>query len=305
MLREKGCEVDVRTKETIPTKKELIKALKKKPYTALLCLLTDTIDKQIFDACPTIKIVANYAVGFNNIDVTEAKKRNIVVTNTPVSSDNVAEHTIALILALTTRLVEGDRFVRNGKYKGWSPSLLVGTDLTGKILGLVGTGRIGEKVAEHCSRGFSVKIIYYDLLKNDHLEKEFGAFKKENLDDLLTEADIVSIHVPLLPTTHHLINAQNLARMKPSAFLINTARGPIVDEKALYNALKNKYIAGAALDVFEHEPKITRGMAHLDNVIMTPHIASSRASARHEMSKIAAQNIIAFTETGTALTPAK
>ena len=199
------------------------------------------------------------------------------------------------MLALTTRLVEADLFMREGKFKGWTPYNFVGTDLSSKTIGLVGTGNIGAKVA-HILKGFGVKIVYTDLNKNDVIEKDCGAEKMESLDELLKVSDIVSLHVPLLDSTHHLINESHLKIMKPTAFLINTSRGPVVDEVALVEALKNKVIAGAGLDVFEFEPKLTDGLKDLDNVVLTPHIASARESARNDMAVLAAQSIVDFFE---------
>jgi glyoxylate reductase len=301
LLEEKGISYDMGTSSLPPSKKEIIKKLKNKPYDGVISFLTDVIDKEVFDACPTAKIFANFSVGFNNIDLEEAKKRGIEASNTPGTSDvAVAEHTIALMLALTTRLVEGDRFMRSGKYKGWDPELLVGTDMKGKVIGLIGVGAIGGEVARIFNRGFGSNIIYYDVLENKKLEEETGAIKKE-FNELIKIADIISLHCPLLPTTHHLINKQVLCDMKNTAFLINTARGPIVDEKALLDALKNKQIRGAALDVFEFEPKVVKGLNKLDNVILNPHIASARESARNLMAEISVKNIISVLEEGKAI----
>ncbi len=297
MLSEKGYEIDINPKDRPLSPKELVKNLKKKPYDAVLSLLTDKIDASVFDAVPTAKIFANYAVGFNNIDVTEAKKRGISITNTPGGlTESVAEHTFALILALTCRIVEGDSFVRKGKYDGWNPMLLLGTDLIGKTLGVLGTGRIGADVVHKAVRGFKMNAIYYDVVRNENLEKEYGATFLATPEEVLKQADIVSVHVPLMDSTHHLINSERLSLMKPSAYLVNTSRGPVIDEKALVSALKNKQIAGAGLDVFENEPKLASGLTKLSNVILTPHIASATESARNEMSQMAAQNIIAFFE---------
>lgn len=300
LLREKGIEFDMGTSDLPPTKKEIIKKLKKKPYDGVISFLTDPIDKDIFEACPTVKIFANFSVGFNNVDIEEAKKRGIEVSNTPGTSElAVAEHTIALMFALTTRIVEGDRYMRAGKYKGWNPSLLVGTDMKGKTIGLVGGGAIGSQVAKVLHNGFDAKIIYCDVVENKKLEEETGAIKKE-FNDLIKESDIVSLHCPLLPSTTHLINKDVFEIMKPGSFLVNTARGPVIDEKALVEALKNKKIRGAALDVYEFEPKIVKGLNKLDNVILTPHIASARESARNMMAEIAAKNIIGVLEEGKA-----
>jgi glyoxylate reductase len=301
MLRERGYAVDVYPKDRAPKPRELKKLLSKKPYDAVLSLLTDHIDAEVFDVVPTAKIIANYAIGYDNIDIVEAKKRGIAVTNTPGDyAHTVAEHSIALMLALTTRLVEADAFVRKGKYHGWSPNLFMGTDIKGKTLGLVGTGRIGELVARMAHGGFGLSIIYHDIVRNERIEKECGAVYVPALDELLSRSDIVSLHVPLLPSTHHLIDATRLSRMKSSALLINTSRGPVIDESALVTALKDGVIAGAGLDVFEFEPKLARGLVSLKNVVLTPHIASGRESARTDMSRIAAQNIIDVLDGGTA-----
>lgn len=296
LLTEKGISFDIGTGFTPPTKKDIIKALKKKPYEGIIDFLTDTIDKEVFDACPTLKIVANFSVGYNNIDLNEAKNRNIEVSNTPGTSDTaVAEHTVALMLALTTRLVEGDEYMRSGKYIGWDPNLLVGTDIKGKVIGIIGSGAIGGEVARILYKGFNSTIIYNDVVANKKLEEETGAIKKD-LGELIKTADIISLHCPLLPSTTHLINKDTLSNMKTTAFLINTSRGPVVDEKALVEALKTKQIRGAALDVFEFEPKLVKGLNKLNNVILTPHIASARETARNMMAEIAAKNIISVLE---------
>jgi glyoxylate reductase len=298
MLKEKGFEVDVcpgETGDASLSQDELISYLTKNQYDGIISLLTDKIDVRLMEAAPSVKIVANYAAGFNNIDVAEAKKRGIVATNTPgVSSLAVAEHAMALMLALTTRIVEADLFTKKGKYKGWSPMAFIGTDLSGKTLGLVGVGSIGIEVARIAAQGFTMKIVYYDVVPNEKIEKEYGAQRVATVEELLPRVDVVSLHVPLLDSTHHLINAARLKMMKKSAFLINTSRGPVVDENALVTALKERLIAGAALDVFEFEPELAPGLATLDNVILTPHIASARDHARNEMARMAAQNIIDF-----------
>ena len=297
MLMEAGYEVDVSEKDGVMTKEELIGALKQKEYNAVLCLLTDDISGEVFDAVPTAKIFANYAVGYNNINVEDAKSRGVLITNTPgVLTETVAEHTFALLLAIMLRIPEADRFTRAGKYKGWAPLLFLGTDLRDKTLGILGAGHIGQRVAYHGVRGFDMRVIYYDIAQNKEFEKEYGAVFKATPEEVLIEADVVTIHVPLLDSTRHLINAERLALMKPTAYLINSSRGPVIDEKALVQALKNKVIKGAALDVFEEEPQLTPGLAELDNVVLTPHIASATEETRGKMSEIAAQNIIEFLE---------
>lgn len=297
LLKEKGYEVDVSEKDGVLTKSELIEALKQKPYDAVLPLLTDTIDADIFDAAPSAKIFASYSVGYNHIDVEEAKKRDITITNTPgVLTNTVAEHTFALVMALSKRITEADSFTRAGKYEGWAPELFLGTDLKGKTFGILGAGRIGSRVAHHAKFGFDMNVIYYDVKRNENLEKDVGAKYFDTPEELLKEADFVSVHVPLLDSTKHLINKERLEIMKPSAYLVNTSRGPVVDEVALVEALKNKTIRAAALDVFENEPKLADGLAELSNVIITPHIASATEETRSKMSKMAAENIVAVFE---------
>ncbi len=301
-LKEAGHEVVVSPEDRVLSKEELISALKVDKYDAVLSLLTDKIDGDVFDAAgKSAKIFANYAVGFDNIDLKAAEERGVMITNTPgVLTNTVAEHTFALMLAISHRIVEADRFTRAGKYDGWAPMMLLGNDLSGKTIGVVGLGRIGSRVAHHAVKGFDAKVIYHDVSRNADFEKEYNAQYEEKLEDLLKEADYVSIHVPLLDSTRHLINAERLGQMKKTAYLLNTSRGPIVDENALYEALKNKTIKGAAIDVFEEEPKFVSGLAELDNIILTPHIASATEETRSAMAELAAENIIAALE---GLTP--
>lgn len=305
LLKDNGYIVDVGNFKKPPTKKDLIKALKKKNYEAVISFLTDIIDEDIFNACPNVKIFANYSVGFNNLDIKVANERGIVLTNTPGCSFNaVAEHTVALILALTTRLVESNTFVKNGKFKGWDPNLFIGTDLTGKTIGLIGVGEIGSKVAEILAKGFNCKIIFSEITKKEKIETEFNA-KHLDIDTVCKESDIISLHVPLLASTHHLINKERLTMMKKTALLINTSRGPVIDEIALTDALVNGIIKGVGLDVYEYEPKITKKLLKLSNVVLTSHIASARNSVREKMSEIVAQNLISFFETGKAMNEIK
>lgn len=292
-LQDKGYEIKISDKNGVLTKEELIWALKEKEYDAVLCLLTDAVDKDVFDAAPKAKIFSNYAVGFNNIDLEEAKKRGLMVSNTPgVLTDTVAEHTFAMMIAIACRLVEGDRMMREGKFLGWEPELLLGTDLSGKTLGVMGAGRIGGGVARHAVLGFNMKVLYYDVSRNSLLEEKYGAVFCETPEELLKKSDFVSIHVPLLPSTKHLINKEKLGLMKKTAYLINTSRGPVIDENALVEALKNGVIKGAALDVFENEPALADGLVDLPNVLLTPHIASATEETRNKMSEMAALNII-------------
>jgi glyoxylate reductase len=281
----------------MPTSRELVKALKRKPYDAVVSSWPEPIGAEVFDRFPSVKIYANFTIGYDNIDITEAKKRGIIVTNAPALSatEAVAEHAIALMLALAARIVEADEFIRRGKFKGWSAVDFIGTDIIGKTLGIIGAGRIGERVA-HYANGLGMKIIYTDVVRNEHMEKEYSASYFATPEEVLRQADVISLHAPLLPTTNHLINENRLKLMKPTAFLINTSRGHIVDENALVIALKNKTIAGAGLDVFEFEPKLASGLVKLQNVILTPHIGSASVTARNEMSTMVAENIINFFE---------
>src|SRR3990167_556677 len=248
-------DIDVNPEDKVLSKDELIAFLKKGNYDGVLCLLTDKIDKDVFEAAGSqCKIFANMAVGFDNVDVSAAKEKKVMITNTPgVLTDTVAEHTFALLLAIAHRISEGKRFARAGKYHGWEPMMLLGTDVSKKTLGIIGLGRIGSRVAHHAAKGFEMKVLYYDVKRDEQFEKEYGAEFKATPEELLKEADFVSIHVPLLDSTKHLINAERLSMMKPTAYLVNTSRGPVIDEKALVEALKNKVIRGAALEVFENE----------------------------------------------------
>ena len=297
LLRTNGHEVTVSAKDGVLSKAELVAALKGKQYDAVLSLLTDKVDADIFDAVPTAKIFANYAVGFNNVDMQAAKERGVTVTNTPgVLTDTVAEHTFALLMTLASRIVEGDKLIRSGAYHGWEPMMLLGSDLKGKTLGILGAGRIGARVLHHGVNGFDMQAVYYDVKRNSEVEEKYGAEFKSTPEEVLREADVVSIHVPLLDSTKHLINAEKLSLMKKTAYLINTSRGPVIDEEALVEALKNGVIKGAALDVFENEPALAPGLAELTNVVVTPHIASATEETRAEMSRLAAENIIDFFE---------
>lgn len=294
MLRGKGYEVVVNeaAADRPAAKEEILGGIN--GADALLSVLTDKIDSEIMDAgLPTLKIIANFAVGFNNIDPEAAKQKNILVSNTPgVLTNTVAEHTFALMLAIAHRVSEGDRFSRAGLYKAWGPQLLLGTDVSGKTLGIVGLGRIGSRVAEHAVRGFGMKVLYTDIKPSPEFEKEVNAIFVEKLEDLLPQCDFVSLHVPLLDSTHHLMNEITLKLMKPTAYLINTSRGPIIDEKALAVALAGGVIKGAAIDVFEFEPVITPELRQLENIILTPHIASATEETRNKMAELAALNII-------------
>ncbi|MBI4068298.1 D-glycerate dehydrogenase [Candidatus Kaiserbacteria bacterium] len=295
LLRASGHDIVISGKDGVLTKGELIAALKAHNPDAVVCLLTDKIDADVFAAASNAKIFANYAVGFDNIDLKVAAEKGITITNTPgVLTDSVAEHAVALIFAVTKRIAESDRFTRAGKYVGWAPMLLLGSDLKGKTLGILGGGRIGSRVLEIMGKGVGMRCLYYDIKRSEELEKATGAEFRASIEEVLREADVVSIHVPLLDSTRHLMNAERFAMMKKSAYLINTSRGQVIDEAALVTALRNGIIRGAALDVYENEPALADGLAELDNVVLTPHTASATDETRSAMSEIAAKNIIAF-----------
>ena len=298
LLQEKGYEVEVFSRDEVIPREELLASVKGRD--AVLCLLTDKMNAEVFEAAgPQLKVAANYAVGFDNINLEDAKKHNVFTTNTPdVLTETVAEHAFGLILSIAQRITEGDRFTRAGKYKGWAPMLMLGNDVSHKTLGVLGLGRIGSRVAHHGARGFDMNVIYYDVKRNEAFEKEYGAEFVADPEELLKRADFISVHVPLLPITKHLINAERLKMMKPTAYLVNTSRGPVIDEAALADALKNKVIRGAGLDVFENEPQLAPGLAELENVILTPHAASATEETRAKMSEVAALNIIDALEGG-------
>ena len=288
-LLKKHHEIKVNPNDRVLTKKEIIKGLKGKD--GLLCLLTDKIDKEVIESEPKLKMIANYAVGYNNIDINAATKNKIPVSNTPgVLTDTTAEMAWALLFSVSRRIVEGDKFTRAGKFKGWAPMLMLGQDITNKTLGVVGTGRIGAAFAMK-SKGFNMKILYYDKKRNEKLENNLNA-KKVELEKLLRESDFISLHVPLIESTYHMIGEKELKKMKESAIIINTSRGRVLDEKALVKALKNKWIFGAGLDVYEHEPKISEELKKLDNLILQPHSASATIDTRTKMAVVAAENMI-------------
>ena len=290
MLKE-HCDVDVNPYDRPLTREELLKEVKGRD--AVLTMVTDIINAEVLDASmPSCKIFANYAVGYNNIDIAEASKRGIMVTNTPdVLTNAASEIAWALLFAAARKIVEADKFTREGKYKGWSPQLFVGFEVTGKTLGVIGSGRIGSAFARK-ARGFDMRIIYNDVCRNEKFEQETGAVFADK-ETLLKESDFISLHVPLLESTRHLIGKNEFKMMKNTAILINAARGPIVDEKALIEALKTGEIAGAGLDVFENEPEFDPELAKLDNIVILPHIGSATKEARLNMGMIAAGNIIA------------
>jgi lactate dehydrogenase-like 2-hydroxyacid dehydrogenase len=283
--------VDVNPEDRVLSRPELLAAVRGRD--AVLCLLTDTVDAEVLDAAKGCRIFANCAVGFNNVDVRAATARGIAVTNTPgVLTDATADLTWALLLSVARRIPEGDRFTRAGKFTGWGPMLFLGGDVSGRTLGIVGAGRIGTAVALR-SRGFRMRVLYCDQAQNEALEQAVGA-KQVGLETLLRESDFVSLHVNLDATTHHLIGARELGLMKPTAYLINTSRGPVIDEAALVEALRQRQIAGAALDVFENEPALAPGLLELDNAVIPPHVGSATIGTRTRMATLAASNILAL-----------
>lgn len=278
-----GNEVTISEFDRPLTSEELIE--KAKGVDALLSLLTDKIDGDVMDAIgPQLKIISNYAVGFDNINIKDATDRGIVVCNTPcVEVDEaVAEHTWVLISALLRRVVEADEATRRGAYKGWEPDIFLGTSLMGKTLGIIGMGGIGTMVARR-AEGYKMNVVYTKRTKDE---------KSIELDELLATSDVVSLHVPLTDETRHMINSITLSKMKKGSFLINTARGPIVDEHDLVNSLRDGHLAGAALDVFDNEPNIDPELIGMPNVITTPHIASATYEARDAMAKLAVGGIL-------------
>jgi len=278
-----------------PPKKTIIE--KAARVDALATLLSDQIDAEVFDAAPNLKIVAQMAVGFDNIDVNEATKRGIYVTNTPgVLTETTADFAWALLMAVARRVVEADRYVRTGRWNvSWHPMMLQGRDVYGATIGIVGLGRIGCAIAKR-AQGFDMIVLYYDVIRRPDFEKEYNLQFTE-LDTLFQKADFVTINAPLTKETHHLVDEKRLKLMKKTAYLINNARGPIVDEKALYKALTEGWIAGAALDVFEQEPTpVQNPLLKLDNVVVAPHISSASYETRSKMAEMVAENLVAFFE---------
>ena len=285
------CDVDQWQRELPPTREELLQHIR--GVDGLLCLLTDKIDGEVMDeAGPQLKVISNHAVGFDNIDVPAATARKIPVGNTPdVLTDATADFAFALLMAVARRVTEAERYVHDGKWKTWGPMTLLGVDIKGATLGLVGLGRIGKAVARR-ALGFDMRVIYYDPSE----KKRDPALKatRVEFETLLKESDFISLHTPLTPDTRHLIDSEALSKMKPNAVLINTARGPIVDPEALYEALKDHRIFGAGLDVTDPEPlPMDSPLLTLDNIVIVPHIASASQSSREKMSWMAAQNLIA------------
>jgi glyoxylate reductase len=285
------CEVDLWRDELPPSRDELLKRVQ--GVDGLLCLLTDRIDGEVMDAAgPRLKVISNHAVGFDNIDVSAATARKIPVGNTPdVLTDATADFAFALMMSAGRRILEADRFVRAGRWKTWGPMLLLGVELKGATLGLVGFGRIGKAMAKRAA-GFDMRVIYYDP-KETRPDPALNA-SRVDFETLLEESDFISLHAPLTPDTHHLIDAKALSKMKPTAVLVNTSRGPVVDPDALYEALKERRIFAAGLDVTDPEPlPMDSPLLTLDNIVIMPHIASASTTARGNMSWMAARNLVA------------
>jgi glyoxylate reductase len=295
-----GIEVEQHAHDRPPTRDELLAGLRGKQ--ALLCLLTERIDAEVLDAAPELRVVANLAVGYDNIDVTAATARGVVVTNTPdVLTEATAELTWALILAAARRIAEGDRLVRTNQWKGWSPTQLLGVSLAGKTLGIFGMGKIGAAVARR-ARGFAMPVVYTNRTPNAAVEAEIGA-RRVTFGELLERSDVLTIHAPSTPETRHVIDEAALSRLRPGAILVNTARGPLVDEAALVAALRGSRVAAAGLDVFEREPELARGLTELDNVVLLPHLGSATAEARGAMVELCCRNIVAVLAGEPAVTP--
>ena len=290
-ILQQDCQVEYWAEPERISREELLQRVSDKD--GLVCLLTERVDEALLRAAPKLRIASNVAVGYDNIDVPACTRRGVAATNTPgVLDETTADFAWTLMMAAARRLIEGETLARSGNWKGWDLDQLVGADVWGKTLGLVGFGRIGRAMARRAS-GFQMKVIYYDAQRAPtEVEKEVRAEYRE-LNELLAESDFVSVHVPLLPETQGLMDSPKFHRMKPTAFLINTSRGQVVDEAALVHALESKKIAGAALDVYENEPFIHSGLKRA-NVVLAPHIASASLETRTRMACIAAENISAF-----------
>ena len=277
--------------EKPPERDELLEAVK--GAAGILSTVTEKVDAEVMDAAGSgLKVVANMAVGFDNIDLDAARERGVVVTNTPeVLSETTADTAFMLLMAAARRLGEAERLLRSGKWDAWGPKQLVGPDVWGKRLGVVGFGRIGQALARRAS-GFDMEVAYYDQRRNEEAERQLGARYLE-LDELLETCDFVSIHAPFTAETHHLIGAEELAKMKPTSVLVNTSRGPVVDEAALAEALAERRIFAAGLDVYEEEPKVHPRLLELENVVLAPHIGSASIETRDRMAALAAENLVA------------
>jgi len=283
-------DVEHYNQETAIPRKRLLRSVKNKD--GLLCMLTDKIDPELLAAAPRLRAVSTFSVGYDHVNIPACKARGVAVANTPgVLTESTADFTWALLMAASRRVVEGDSYMRGGKYKGWDPLMILGTDVFGKTLGVIGFGRIGQAVAKRAG-GFSMRVLYYDTRRaSPEAEKALNA-KFVPLDKILRESDFVSVHTVLDKNTRHLLNGRAFGLMKKSAYLINAARGPIVDEKALVRALKSDKIRGAGLDVYEWEPKMAPGLASCKNAVLAPHLASASLETRTKMGIMAASGLI-------------
>jgi glyoxylate reductase len=294
-------EVDANEADSPLPRNELIRRLQGRQ--GLVCMISEAIDEELLAACPDLKVASNVAVGFNNIDVAAATRRGVVVTNTPdVLTETTADFAWTLLMAIARRMVEADRYVRDGKFDQWKNMLLLGGDVHGKTLGIVGFGRIGRAMARR-AQGFGMRVLYQDAVSADSATERDLRASRTDIASLLRESDFVTLHTPLLPETRHLINAQSLKTMKKTAYLINASRGPVVDEAALAQALKEGWIAGAGIDVFEDEPKVHPGLMGLPNVVLAPHIGSASWETRLQMANLAVDNCLAVLEGRTPPTP--
>ena len=295
-----GVDVEQQPFDRPPTRDELVTGLQGKQ--ALLCLLTERVDADLLDRAPELRVVANLAVGYDNVDIAAATAHGVVVTNTPdVLTDATADLTWALILSAARRVVEGDALVRGGRWTGWSPTQLLGASLTGKTLGIFGMGKIGAAVARR-ARGFSMSVVYTNRRRNEPVEAELGA-RAVPFEELLDQSDVLTLHAPSTTETHHVIDATALSRLRPGAIVVNTARGPLIDEAALVSTLRSGRIAAAGLDVFEREPQLAPGLAELRNVVLLPHLGSATAEARAAMVELCCRNILAVLAGQPPITP--
>ncbi len=290
MLRD-GLEVDVYESDTPIPRAKLLERVR--GYDALLTLLSEKVDEELLEAAgPLLKIIANFAVGHNNIDVAACTARGVAVSNTPdVLTDTTADHALMLLLGAARRVIEGDALVRSGAWRGWAPKQLLGLDVSGRTLGIIGMGRIGRAVAAR-AKGFGMRLLYHNRSRDEAAESALGANYRD-LHDLLKESDFVSVHAPLTDETRYLVGEAELGMMKPTAVLVNTSRGPLVDERALERFLRERRIWGAGLDVFENEPELSPGLRDLPNVVLAPHTGSATTGTREAMGRLCAEAIIA------------
>ncbi len=300
LLREADFEINISTIDRPLNSDELIKCCKNAD--GIICLLTDKFDKDMIDKLTKCKVIANYAVGFNNIDIEYAKEKNIIVTNTPdILTEATADTALLLMLSCARRSFEAEKFLRDGKFNGWSPDLFLGMDLSGKILGVIGAGKIGQAVAKR-AYSFGMKIIYFSRGQKREIENKFKA-KKVSLKKLLSSSDFVSIHLNLSESTKNLLSKENLNLLKKTAVVVNTARGEILDEDYLIKMLKSNKIFAAGFDVYRNEPKINPELKNLNNVVLLPHIGSATFDTRNKMAELAAKNVINVLKGKKALTP--